>query len=353
MATLYERIRTSVLGLDPKLPARVTSQLASPFAPTDDQLQAIVWSEVLGEAYAPTTRAMAMGVPAFARARHLLCGTVARMPLVQLTGGTPDPVQPTWTQRTDGDLSPWHRMLWTVDDLLHYGWSLWAAQRGAPSDGSPLLNAARVPWHRWRFDPANGQLLVDQLPVQAAQAILIPGPHAGVIEDASVSIRMAADNLRAAANAARNPVPNIDLHYTGDEQLSEEQIDAYIDRWTTKRLSSTGGVGWTNKWIEARAMGSHDANLLTLGRNADAVDMARVASVPASLVDAESGDPLHYSTDGSRNQQLLDYGVQLYTDAIAARLSQDDVCTRGKRTAFDTSELTTLTPQPTGAPVND
>lgn len=359
MGTLRDWTRHTVLGLptrrdltDLRNAAHVTPQLASPFAPTPDQLQTIVFSDVLGGDYTPLTRGVAMGVPPLARARHMLVGTIASLPLVSLTRDVVDPVQPLWCQRTDGDLSPYHRMLWTVDDLFFYGWSLWALARGAQSDGSQVAAAARVPWHRWGVGP-DGVLLVDSQPVNADQVCLIPGPHGGVLNESSVSIRMAADNLQAAANAARNPVPNVDLHYTGDDEYTDDQIDAHIARWSGKRRSQTGGVAWTNKWIEAKPMGSHDGNLLVEGRNADAVDMARIGSVPASTVDASSGDSLTYTTDTTRNQQLLDYGAKLYMDAIAARLSMDDMVPRTRRIAFDVTQLTTLTPTPTGAPTDD
>jgi hypothetical protein len=164
---------------------------------------------------------------------------------------------------------------------------------------------------------------------------------------------MAADNLQAAANAARNPVPNVDLHYTGEDDLTPEEIDAVVERWTTKRRSATGGVGFTNKYIEAKGLGSHNENLLVEGRQEDAVDMARIGNVPASAVDASSGDSLTYTTDASRNQQLLDYGGQYYMDAITARLSMDDCVPSMRRIAFDTSQFTQLTPNPTGAPTDD
>lgn len=333
--------------------AYITQQLASPWA-TPDQLQAVVWADVFGTDYTPLTRQVAMAVPAVARMRHLLCGIVARMPLVQLTGDTPNPTQPGWTQRTDGDLSPWHRMLWTMDDHLFYGWSLWACRRGAPTDGSQPLAMARVPWARWKIDTGTGQLLVDNQPVAADQAILLPGPHGGLLNDGQTIIRMAADNLQAAANAARNPNPNIDLHYTGDKPMDETDIQALIKIWSDARRGLNGGVGFTNALVEAKPMGAHDAQLLVDGRNADAVDIARQGSVPASMLDASSaGASLTYETTEGRNQQLLDYGAQLYMDAIAARLSQDDVCPRGQRIAFDTTQLTSLTPNPTGAPTSD
>jgi hypothetical protein len=357
--TLRDTFRTVVLGQPPirdtqlgSSPyARTTPSLASPF--TEGQLQAIVWADVNGGDYAPLTRATAMAVPAVAKLRHKLCSVVSRSPLVSMTGDVKDAQQPPWMQRTDTALSPWHRMVWTTDDLLFYGWSLWAARRGAPSDGSPLLDAVRVPYERWDVD-ANGYLQVDGQPVLASQAILIPGPHAGLLNDSSTIIRLAADNLQAAANAARNPNPNVDLHYTGDEPMKDEDVTKLLQVWADARRGLNGGVGFTNKLVEARVLGSHLDKLLIEGRNADAVDVARAGGVPASVLDATSaGASLTYETTEGRNQEFLDDSGQFYMDAITARLSQDDCVPRGHRTAFDVTQFTTLTPSPTGAPTSD
>jgi len=361
MTSLPDLFRSVVLGQtgpvarDPSA-ARVSAQLLSPSTWTSaDTLEAIVWADVFGSDYVPTTRKTAMAVPAVARMRHLLVGIVARLPLQQLTGQTVDPPtsQPLWMQRTDGTLSPWHRMAWTVDDLLFHGWSLWAGKRGAVTDGSPLLEAARVPISDWEVNP-EGLLIVKGQTVRADQAILIPGPHGGLLNDSSPIIRMAADNLLAAANAARNPNPNVNLHYTGDDPLKPEDRDELIRIWAEARRGLNGGVGFTNKWVEATVMGSHLDKLLIEGRNADAVDVARAGGIPAASIDATTtGASLEYQTATTRNQELLDYGAQLYMDAIAARLSQDDCVPRGHRTAFDVAQFTSLTPSTTGAPTSD
>lgn len=330
---------------------RLMPQVGSPW--TAGELSQIVWTDIYGGDPQPVTRAMAMAVPAVAKARHVLCSVIGPLPLLSFTGATQDADQPGWMQRTDGDLSPFHRMVWTVDDLLFHGWSLWAARRGADSDGSPLLATARVPKERWAVD-SDGFLRVDGELVQAAQAILIPGPHGGLLNDSPTIIRMAADNLQAAANAARNPNPNIDLHYTGDEPLDDTTRADLIQIWSDARRGLNGGVGFTNKFVEAKTVGSHLDKLLIEGRNADAVDVARAAGVTASSLDATAaGASLEYTTASTRNQELLDYGVQFYMDAIRFRLSQDDCLPRGRRAAFDTSQFTTLTPTPTGAPTSD
>ena len=354
-------IREKLLGLPPaelqaSLDSRyrvVSPQVASPWAPTPDQLQSIVWADLEGQEYAPLTRAAAMAVPAVVRMRNLLCGAIARMPLVDMIRDQLAPVQPPWMQRTDTDLPPFHRMLWTVDDQLFYGWSLWAVQRGAASDGNPILNARRVPWHRWDFG-SDGSILVDQEPVTASQVILLPGPHEGILTLGAVPLRQAVDNLAAAANAARNPSAHIWLHYQGDAQLSPEDKATLVSDWAAARRGANGGVAYTNKMVEVKELGSHEGNLLIQGRNADAVDVARLGNMPAAMLDATAaGASLTYETTEGRNQQFLDYGAQLYMDAITARLSLDDVVPRGHRSAFDTSEFTTLTPLPTGAPTED
>lgn len=356
MATLRDLFQTVVLGRPSSLAqsgtfSKVTPQVGSPWTASD--LSAIVWADVTGSGFQPVTRAMAHAVPAVAKARHLLCGVISPLPLLSFTGSTQDQVQPLWMQRTDGDLSPFHRMLWTVDDLFYYGWSLWAVKRGATSDGSGVLGAARVPYERWTTD-SDGFITVDGQRVLAGQACLIPGPHGGILNDGSTIVRLAADNLQAAANAARNPNPNVDLHYTGDEPLDDTTRDQLISIWSDARRGLNGGVGFTNKLVEARVLGSHLDKLLIEGRNADAVDVARQAGVTASSLDATAaGASLEYTTAQTRNQELLDYGVKFYMDAITSRLSQDDMVPRGHRTAFDLTEFTTLTPNPTGAPVND
>jgi hypothetical protein len=75
-------------------------------------------------------------------------------------------------------------------------------------------------------------------------------------------------------------------------------------------------------------------------------------SSPAAMADAEAGS-LTYETTSGRGQQFLDYGAKFYMDPIAARLSMDDVVPRGQRTAFDTGQLTTITPAATGPATED
>lgn len=321
-------------------------------------LQSVVWADVTGNP-GPLTRGDAIAIPALARQRHLLCGVGAGCPLVVVDGpaNTPAAEQPLWTSRTDGQLSPWHRMLWTIDDLMFHGWSLWRATRGyrqyATAGPGPLLTGERIPTELWDTDAA-GRIRVGGEYVSAGEVILIPGPHEGILNMAPGALRRTIANLDAAANAARNPSAYLELHYTGDDQLTDEQIDAHIARWARARKGENGGVSWTNKVLEVKEHGTHQEHLLIEGRNADAVDMSRLVSSPSAMADATAaGASLTYETTEGRNSQFLDYGAGLYMAAVAARLSMDDIVPRGQRTAFDTSALTAKTIPTTGPKQDD
>ena len=322
---------------------------ASPFQETS-ALQSVVWADLLGEELRVVTRSAAMMIPAVARHRHLICGVAARSPLACFSGAVRDPETPRWAVRTDGELSPFHRMLWTADDLIFTGWSVWLATRN--SDRS-LATAERIAPTRWDTDVA-GRVRVDGELVDQDRLILIPGPHEGILTFGAAALRRSLDNLDAAANAARNPSAYLELHYTGDEPMTDTEIDKLIARWAKARRGENGGVAFTSKGLEVKEHGTHEAHLLIEGRNADAVDAARLVSNPAAMADAtSSGASLTYETTEGRNDQFLDYGASLYMDAIAARLSMDDVVPNGKRMAFDVSASTEKNAPATGPTLED
>lgn len=329
---------------------RLASSVANDPAPTllapwsgDSTLSTLVWSDLLDVDLLPLDRSAAMAVPAMARARHLIAGAIASCPLVVLRDGVPlsQADAPTWSYRTDGPVSPYHRMLWTVDDLLFTGWSLWHTVNGV--DGFPVA-MERVPRDAWSFGVDGSTVLdADGRPVDAATHVLLPGPHEGLLSFAARTLRAASKMERAAARHAANPVPSIELHQETDVELDPAERDAMIADWVRGRNSDTGAVGFTSYGIRAHPLGQIPEQLLIDGRNAAAVDVARHASIPAAMLDATSaGASLTYETTEGRNGQFLDYGLSLYLDAVSSRLSQDDVVPRGTSVAFDTSALTSV-----------
>lgn len=345
---LLERLRRSP---SPTAGVGASGPIASPWADSGN-LNALVWADILGTENRPVGRADAMMIPPVARGRHLIVGMIAKCPLVRYAGA--DLLEPAaWMQRTDAAVSPWHRMAWTVDDLIFSGWALWAVSRDA--DGH-VLSADRVGRDRWSFDPSTNAIVVDYEPVPASDVVLIPGPHEGLLSFGSrFGIRHARSLYLAAETAAANPIPATELHQTDGDPMGPDAVDEMLAAWRNARLdASKAGIAYTNQSIEARFHGTVSPALLIDGRNAAALDIARFLGIPGSTIDATVDKAsLNYETTAGRNAELIDVGLSMYMDAIAARLSMDDVLARGSRTAFDTAPIRTETPDPTGPVTED
>lgn len=318
---------------------------------TEGALTAVVWADILGVDAVPVSRAEAMKVPAVVKARQILAGSIARLPLRALIGADELDAadQPSWLYRTDGPTSPWHRMAWTVDDLMFYGWSLWAVKRGA---ADVILTAARVPIERWKFD-RDGSVLVDDRPASAGQYILIPGPAEGLLAHGATTIRSARSLELAWAGRIRNPIPTTELHQATPDPLTDDEIDQLVKDYSEARLDANGAVVFTPHEIELKTHGESTADMFIEARNAVRLDVANFTGLPGAALDGSlSTASLTYVTQDGKRSELAE-ATQLWTGPIEARLSQDDVVPRGWRVRFDASDLTTTTPSPTGPTVED
>ena len=310
--------------------------IASPWA-GPSHLEGIVWADLLGEQHrGPVTRADAMAIPAVVRGRGLIVTTIARSPIRAIRDGEPLAEQPRWIERTSGPVSSFHRMLWTADDLLFYGWSLWTVTRDF--DGR-VIDAARVPITEWTFNEA-GLVMIDDEPAPADEVVLIPGVHEGILSFGGETIRQARGLLATAARTAENPSAMIELSQTNDAPMTRDQVDALIDRWAAARRGENGGVAYTSPGIETKEHGAAKEHLLIEGRAASAIDIARLLGIPASMIDAnQAGSSLSYSNTESRMQELIEFGIAPLMASIVSRLALDDVTPRGTALKFDTAEI--------------
>lgn len=317
---------------------------------SDGQLQKLVWSDVFGTEAQTVTRGEAMSIPAVAKARGIIFSLIADKPLRAYRGDSLVTPQPAWLQRTDGEISPWHRMAYTLDDLMFYGWSLWAVERGAAGQ---VTNAARVPYDRWEFDTER-RILVDSQTVDERSVILFAGPSDGLLDTASRTLRGAAAIDRAWIGRARSPIPAIELHQTNESNLLAEEAEALVSEWERKRNDENGAVAFTPYDVEVRVHGNTSADLYIEGRNATRLDVANFFNLPAALLDGSTATAsLTYSTTEGKRNELYDYTVPYWAGVIEARLSQDDVVPAGQRVRFDFATLIDNPQSPTGAVVED
>lgn len=322
--------------------------LASPFS--DGALTKLVWSDVFGGDYAPISRAEAMSIPALSKARNLIAGTIATLPLraKNAEGVLALDAQPSWMYRTDGQVSPFLRMLWTLDDLLFYGQSLWQVVRG--SEGQ-ILTAERVPYEWWRVT-AEGAIVIHDEPVDGDDVLYFPGPVEGVLDKDASTLR-AAKSIAAAVEArVKNPIPVTELHATGDggNEPTETEAADLVRSYNLNRRDPDGVTVYTPSSVELRTHGDKaDAGFMVEGRNAVRLDVANITNVPAALLDGSvSQSSLTYSTQEGRRNEFVDYGLRIWIEAVAGRLSADDVVPRGQHVIFDQTDFLTTLPSPTG-----
>jgi len=311
----------------------VTSPWAGP-----SHLARVVVDDIFGVETQAVTRAEAMSVPAVAKARNLVCTTLARQPLRAFRDGVPVADQPTWLYRTDTSIPPRLRTMWVLDDLFFYGWSLLEVNRGA--DGQ-ILDAARIIPSRWKFGPA-GEILVDDHGVPQDEVLLIPGPFEGVLNAGGRTIRAARKLEEQWAARVRNPVPVTEIRYTGEEDLDEDEMRDIRSSYIAARNDPDGTVMVTPKGFEVHPHGDAALNLFVEGRNAVAVDVARLTNVPAAMLDAANvnASSVNYTNEALGRAQFIDLCLRFWSLSLEDRLSMDDVTPRGTTIAFDLSELT-------------
>ena len=320
----------------------------SPWASTS--LSRIVLSDLAGLTTQPG-RAEAMQVPAVARGRALIAGLLGRHPLACYDAAAViQPDAAPWLTATSTNQSPRTRNLWTFDDLIFGGLSLWAVSRGA---GDQITDAIRVNPGLWSVDPASNRVQINSADVSAEQVILIEGPQEGLVTLAEHTIRAARAMERAWSQRVEQPVPLLELHSTDQMMdLDERERDTLIADWEKARQNGNG-TAYTPASIELRVHGTAEADLYVAGRNALRLDIANYLSLPSALLEGSmSTASLTYSTQAGQRNDLVDLSLGYWATALEARLSQDDVVAAGLNVAINLSQLAETT-QPTRSPVSE
>jgi hypothetical protein len=334
-----------------------TAGIRSPWLATPSHLETVVWADIFGEA-APATisRADAMRVDAVNRSRGIICTTIARIELRQYRGDDEKPLPRAesagWLNPTNGTTAAFHRMLWTIDDLLFYDWSLWRRTSNDAAGRFPLA-MERIPIGGWEFEQNTNRVLipkpdgrggVSMQPAHQGEVVLIPGTGSPLLTDGIDAIRHAADLNRAASRAARHPSAYLAIKQTAGAPLkrrsddaTEVTVESTLANWREARNNPDGGgVAFLSTGLEAEELGAFGDHLYVEGRNRADIGVARHAGIPADLIDAAVGEgTLQYSTSRDNDRRAIDYGLGAFMAAVSGRFTQDDVTPHGNRVAFD------------------
>lgn len=292
-----------------------------------------------GTGWSAMTRERAMGVPALSRARDIIVGAIAPLPLV-VRDDLGQARTESWAHRTDCT-PPQYRLAWTVDDLIFYGESLWEGTK-----------RQRVPYGQWWQDD-DGTIMVERATGErrpARSPLLIQSIQDGVL---STSVRkniiQAAANVDAAAARRGSWIaPLVTLEDEGDLNLTDDEIEDVRQHYIQARRDPDGAVAWIPNGVK---LGLHSApaedNIQ--GRNGMAVDIARLMNVPAILIDASGvNSTLTYQTTQGTVLLFHQQTIEPIITSIEARLSMDDSVPAGWKVSLDRTNLTAALGLPEG-----
>jgi len=336
-------------------------QYGSPWSTS--HLEQIAFRETFGN-IPITNRAAAMAIPGVQRARTLLTTQVAARPLVlidpqvftrdPLTGAkifTPVADQPAWiTQCGDGS-SPYQRALWSCDDLIFYGATCWWSE-DMTDDDAPR---SHVNYEDWEINTDTRSIMVNGEDVPAKKAILIPGPHEGVLTFGRTALQSMTNLYRIVDERIEFPQAETELHDT-EGALSDTEKDELLKAARESRTVKGGAsFFYTSKRIESKTnQGTKDDALLIDARNAAVVDGARMIGIHAGLLDATAPKAsLDYSTQEGRGLEFYDFDLDPWIRSMTSRLSMDDVAAPGLTVVADNGANVGPIVSPTGPEFQD
>ena len=275
------------------------------------------------------TRAQAMAIPTIARARGILCSTVASLPMEQYSklNGAHLPT-PGVINQPDPRVPGSAIYAWIAEDLLFHGVAygqvmeqygdtgrVRAWTRIAPDRVTQKLNNNQTEIIGYQVDGAI-------VPTQGIGSMIVfYGLDEGILNRAGRTIRAAHALEQAAETFAKEPVPLQVLKSNGTN-LPAERIAKLLESWRTSRL--TKSTAFLNADVELQALGIDPAKLqLNEARQYVALELARACNLPAYFVSAETTS-MTYSNTTSERRGLIDFSLRPILTAIEQRLSMSD-----------------------------
>jgi len=275
------------------------------------------------------TRAQAMAVPTIARARGILCSTVASLPMEQYSklNGAHLPT-PAVINQPDPRVPGSAIYAWIAEDLLFHGVAygqvmeqygdtgrVRAWTRIAPNRVTQKLNDLQTEIVGYQVDGS-------VVPTQGVGSLVVfYGLDEGILNRAGRTIRAAHALEQAAETFAKEPVPLQVLKSNGTN-LPAERIAKLLEAWRAARTNKS--TAFLNADVELQALGIDPAKLqLNEARQYVALELARACNLPAYFVSAETTS-MTYSNTTSERRGLIDFSLRPILSAIEQRLSMPD-----------------------------
>ncbi len=284
------------------------------------------------------SRKDAMSVPSVARARNLICGTIASIPLEYYKISTGEEVAaPRWIRQLAKNQPSFVTLTWIVDSLLFYGISYLRVTERYAEDGRPAafewIANARVTFTTDIEGIMVTQYYVDAAPIDMNDIVTIQGFDEGVLERGSRTIQAAIDVERAAAQNSANPQPAGFLKNSGAD-LPAAEVSGLLAAW--KRARQNNSTAYLTSTLDYSPVAFSPKDMLYNEAIQNlSTQIARLCNVPAYYLSADQNTSMTYSNVQDERKSFLAQSLQPFITAIESRLSMDDISTAGHEVRFD------------------
>lgn len=335
------------LGLRAKAdsPARISAQLNPPIM---DQPFGTYWGSGGYGGFNNYANAIlrqdAASVPAIARCRNLIAGTIATIPLETYSKTTGEELpNMVWVEQPDKRQPREVTIAWTVDSLFYYGVAYWMVEEVYQDDNRP----ARFSWvqnDRVSVKYAANNTVVDYYMVNNVRVpdsgvgslVTFQAFDQGLLLRNPTTIRAAIDLEKAAAIAAQTPMGSGYIKNSGAD-LPDQQVQGILNAWKSARQSK--GTAYLTSTLDFQPISFSPKDMMYNEAKAYlALDLARACNVPAPMIDAELIRSNTYQNVLDQRKEFAAYSLMPFIDAISCRLSMDDLTPRGQEVRFSVDE---------------
>lgn len=318
------------MGIFSRKPATVEAQ----YAP---QVMSEQFPTLYSAIGARVSRHDAMTVPSVARARNLICGTVASIPLEYYNKKTGEVIAPPrWINQLAKNQPSFITIAWICDSLFMYGISYLLVKERYQEDGRPAsfewIANTRVTYDTDILGITVKQYYVDAVPVSMADIVTIQGFDEGILERGSQTIRAAIDVERAAATNSANPQPAGFLKNSGAD-LPPAEVQGIIAAW--KRARQNNSTAFLTSTLDYSPVAFSPKDMLYNEAIQNlSTQIARLSNIPAYYLSADQNSTMTYANVTEERKQFYALSIEPYVQAIQSRLSMDDISTAGHEVRF-------------------
>jgi HK97 family phage portal protein len=282
------------------------------------------------------SRSEAMGVPTIARARGIICSTVASLPLQTRVKETNE-IVPSFRviNQPDPRITGAEFWAWIAEDLL-FRPAAYAMVMSRYADTGRIQSMERIaPERVGVFTNANGTQIesytVDGITIPADQLVVFGNMQEGLLNRAGRTVRAAHALEKSAYDFALNPIPQIVLSSNG-VNLPKDRVAALVSAFKNK---ASKAVTFLNADIKMDTIGYDPKNLqMNEARQYLSLELCRAIGLPAWFASADPSS-MTYSNAINQRRDLIDFSIRPILTIIEQRLSLTDFTPASQYIRYD------------------